>query len=70
MKIVVVLGTCKYIRQDGKIFTVADKGGSHFNSYNRVDCYILRQIEESDYQYYKRVNNMGHKTITVKLIKE
>ena len=63
------LGT-KFKTQSGEIFTVADKGGSHFNSYNRVDCYIPRQIGESDYQYYKRVNNMGHKTITVKLIKE
>ena len=60
----------KFKTQSGEIFTVADKGGSHFNSYNRVDCYIPRQIGESDYQYYKRVNNMGHKTITVKLIKE
>ena len=63
------LGT-QFKTQDGQIFTVVDKGGSHFNSYNRVDCYIPRQIGESDYQYYKRVNNMGHKTITVKLIKE
>ena len=63
------LGT-QFKTQDGQIFTVADKGGSHFNSYNRVDCYIPRQIGESDYQYYKRVNNMGHKTITVKLIRE
>ena len=61
------LGT-KFKTQSGEIFTVADKGGSHFNSYNRVDCYIPRQIGESDYQYYKRVNNMGHKTITVKII--
>ena len=63
------LGT-KFKTQDGQIFTVTDKGGSHFNSYNRVDCYMPRQTGESDYQYYKRVNNMGHKTITVKLIKE
>ena len=61
------LGT-QFKTQDGQIFTVADKGGSHFNSYNRVDCYIPRQTGESDYQYYKRVNNMGHKTITVKII--
>ena len=61
------LGT-KFKTQSGEIFTVADKGGSHFNSYNRVDCYIPRQIGESDYQYYKRVNNMGHKTVTVKII--
>ena len=63
------LGT-KFETQDGQIFTVADKGGSHFNSYNRVDCFIPRNNGESDYQYYKRVNNMGHKTITVKLIRE
>ena len=63
------LGT-KFKTQSGEIFTIADKGGSHFNSHNRVDCYIPRQIGESDYQYYKRVNNMGHKTVTVKLIEE
>ena len=63
------LGT-QFETQNGQIFTVADKGGSHFNSYNRVDCYIPRQTGESDYQYYKRVNNMGHKTVTVKLIEE
>ena len=63
------LGT-QFKTQDGQIFTVVDKGGSHFNSYNRVDCYIPRQIGESDYQYYKRVNNMGHKTVSVKLIRE
>ena len=63
------LGT-KFKTQSGEIFTVSDFGGNNFNSYNRVDCYIHRQIGESDYQYYKRVNNMGHKTITVKLIKE
>ena len=61
------LGT-QFETQNGQIFTVADKGGSHFNSYNRVDCYIPRNNGESDYQYYKRVNDMGHKTITVKLI--
>ena len=61
------LGT-QFKTQSGEIFTVADKGGSHFNSYNRVDCYIPRQIGESNYQYYKRVNNMGHKTVTVKII--
>ena len=60
----------RFESKDGEIFTVADKGGSHFDSWNRVDCYIPRQTGESDYQYYKRVNNMGHKTITVKLIRE
>ena len=63
------LGT-KFKTQDGQIFTVSDFGGNNFNSYNRVDCYIPRQTGESDYQYYKRVNNMGHKTIMVKLIRE
>lgn len=63
------LGT-KFKTQSGEIFTVSDFGGNNFNSYNRVDCYIPRQTGESDYQYYKRVNNMGHKTVTVKLIEE
>ncbi|MEO2679057.1 hypothetical protein [Clostridium butyricum] len=61
------LGT-KFETENGEIFTVADRGGSHFNSYNRVDCYIPRNQGESVNQYKKRVLNMGRKTIKVKLM--
>ena len=62
------LGT-QFKTQDGQIFTVADKGGSHFDSWNRVDCYIPRQIGESTSQYKQRVLNMGRKTVKVKILK-
>ena len=61
------LGT-QFKTQDGQIFTVADKGGSHFNSYNRVDCFIPRNNGESNSQYKNRVLNMGRKTIKVRKI--
>ena len=61
------LGT-QFETQDGQIFTVADKGGSHFNSYNRVDCFIPRNYGESNSQYKERVLNMGRKTIKVRKI--
>ena len=59
----------RFESQDGEIFTVADKGGSHFDSWNRVDCYIPRQIGESTSQYKQRVLNMGRKTVKVKILK-
>lgn len=63
------LGT-KFETEQGEIFTIADKGGSHFNSYNRVDAYIPRNQGETTSQYKKRVLNMGHKTVKVRIIKE
>ena len=62
------LGT-QFKTQDGQIFTVADKGGNNFNSYNRVDCFIPRNNGESNSQYKNRVLNMGRKTIKVKILK-
>lgn len=61
------LGT-KFQTEQGEIFTVSDTGGGDFNSYNRVDCFIPRNSGESDYQYKKRVLNMGRKIIKVKKI--
>lgn len=61
------LGT-KFQTEQGEIFTVSDTGGGDFNSHNRVDCFIPRNSGESDYQYKKRVLNMGKKIIKVKKI--
>ena len=58
----------RFESQYGQIFTVVDKGGSHFNSYNRVDCGIPRNIGESNSQYKERVLNMGRKIIKVRKI--
>lgn len=62
------LGT-QFETETGEIFIVADRGGNHFNSYNRVDCFIPREQGESDNQYKKRVLNMGRKLIKCRIIK-
>ena len=38
---------------------VLDRGGKHFNSYDRLDVLIERNKGESNSQYLKRVNDMG-----------
>ena len=47
------------IRINGKIFTVADRGGKNFNNSNRLDVLVERNPGESDNDYLKRVNNLG-----------
>lgn len=54
-------GTKLYI--GGRVYTVADRGSSRFNSPNRLDVFVGRQGGESNSEYFKRVNNMGTKTI-------
>lgn len=46
---------------DGKVYTVADRGSSRFNSPNRLDVFVGRQGGESSGEYLSRVNNMGVK---------
>ena len=50
-------GTKLYI--DGRVYTVADKGSSRFNSPNRLDVFVGRQGGESSGEYLSRVNAMG-----------
>ncbi|MCH1964432.1 hypothetical protein MCG45_16500 [Clostridium perfringens] len=52
------LGTKIYLEGYG-LFTVADRGGSHFDNYNRLDVLIPKEGDESVSQYRRRVNNMG-----------
>lgn len=54
-------GTKLYI--GGRVYTVADRGSSRFNSPNRLDVFVGRQGGESDGEYFKRVNNMGTRNI-------
>jgi 3D (Asp-Asp-Asp) domain-containing protein len=51
------LGTKIYLEGYG-LFTVADRGGSHFNNYNRLDVLIPPKYE-GEPNYKQRVNNMG-----------
>ena len=44
-------------------YTVKDRGGSNFNSSNRLDVFIPRKNGESNATYLNRVNKMGIKTV-------
>lgn len=56
------------IEINGKIYTVEDRGGSEFNSPNRLDVLVERNYGESDSEYYERVNNMGRKQVIGKIL--
>lgn len=51
------LGTKIYLEGYG-LFTVADRGGDHFNNCNRLDVLIPPKYE-GEPNYKQRVNNMG-----------
>ena len=51
-------GTRIYLEGYGE-FIVADRGGSNFDSYNRLDVFIPRIDGESDYEYSQRVMALG-----------
>jgi 3D (Asp-Asp-Asp) domain-containing protein len=57
------LGTKIKLEGYGEV-VVADRGGSSFNSDTRLDVYIPRENNESNYEYSKRVNNMGKVRVT------
>lgn len=50
---------------NGQIFTVKDRGGSHFNSSNRLDVYVPRKSGESNSDYKKRLMQYGRRTVTM-----
>lgn len=52
------LGTEIYTSEFGTL-TVSDRGGNNFNTIHRLDVFIARNDGESDWQYKKRVNDMG-----------
>lgn len=56
------IGTEIYLSGWGS-HTVKDRGGSNFNSSNRLDVFIPRKSGESNSTYLKRVNMMGLKTV-------
>lgn len=56
------IGTNIYLSGWGS-YTVKDRGGSNFNSSNRLDVFIPRKSGESNGTYLNRVNKMGLKTV-------
>lgn len=50
---------------NGQTFTVQDKGGSHFNSGNRLDVFVPRLSGESNSAYKKRISHYGRRTVTM-----
>lgn len=50
---------------NGQIYTVRDRGGSNFNSANRLDVFVPRLKNESDSDYSKRIRHYGRKTVTM-----
>ena len=48
---------------------VSDRGGSAFNSSDRLDMLVSRNEGESDSHYYSRVNKMGKRVVTGKILK-
>ena len=56
-------GTKVYIEGLG-LKTVEDRGSKkYFNAINKIDVFVPRNNNESDSEYYKRVNNLGRKNI-------
>lgn len=49
---------------NGKTYTVRDRGGSNFDSPNRIDVFVPRKKGESDDAYKKRIKYYGRKTVT------
>lgn len=58
-----------YLEGYGEV-TVADKGSNkHFNNDFRLDVFIEREPNESDREYFNRVNSCGKKTVAGYIIK-
>ena len=50
---------------NGQIYTVRDRGGSHFNSSDRLDVFVPRNPGESNAAYAKRISDYGRQTVTM-----
>lgn len=50
---------------EGRTFTVRDRGGSNFNSYNRLDVFVPRLQGESNAAYKARISHYGVRTVTM-----
>lgn len=50
---------------NGQIYTVRDRGGSNFNSSNRLDVFVPRLKNESNSEYAKRIRHYGVKKVVM-----
>lgn len=50
---------------NGQVFTVRDRGGSNFNSPNRLDVFVPRLKNESNRDYSNRIKEYGRRTVTM-----
>lgn len=48
---------------NGQVFTVRDRGGSHFDDYNRLDVFVPRRSGETKDQYDRRISTYGRQTV-------
>lgn len=48
---------------NGQIFTVRDRGGSHFNSPDRIDVFVPRRDGETKEEYNRRIREYGRKEV-------
>lgn len=48
---------------DGKVYTVSDTGGDHFDSYDRLDVFVPRYPGESKDSYDRRISDEGRKVV-------
>lgn len=55
----------KFVAPNGQVLEVQDKGGSHFNSHNRLDVFVPRKSGESSSAYAKRIRSYGKRTVTM-----
>ncbi|MGL5765026.1 MAG: hypothetical protein ACRCX8_05225 [Sarcina sp.] len=56
------------IMWEGRVYTVSDRGGSHFNSPNRLDVFLPRLSGENDSDYIKRIYKNGKRTVRATII--
>lgn len=64
------LGTQIYFPELG-LKTVSDRGSAkYFSKLDAVDVFVPRNKNESDADYYKRVNNLGRHTVTGYILME
>lgn len=66
---VLPLGTKIYTNEFGTL-TVLDRGGDNFDTIHRLDVFIPRNDEESDWAYKKRVNDMGKVKVKGYIVKQ
>lgn len=56
------------IEWEGKVYTVSDRGGSHFDSPHRLDVFVPRYSGEDDDEYIARIYGYGKRTVEATIL--